>query len=264
MVPGTQPASGMSGFFGSITGRRKLPDRGTMQSRSLDYPNTGQTLETVVEAGRGVRKLPAQPGSTTLGPRGRASSLWKGVSSMQSNQQAPPPMVAVQGPTPVNNGFGPNQPVNNGFGPNQPMNNGFGPNQGTAPNGFVPNQGTNTGFGPLNQQGTNNGFGPNPPPGTNNGFVPNQVPPGTNNGFGPPNQGTNVGFPPNQDTNIGYGPNQPMNNGFVPNQQPMNNGFGPPQQQQQQQQTQPMNNSFIPNNGYVPTDDLQLRPPEWT
>ena len=61
--------AGVSGFFGSITGRRKLPDRGTAQSRSLDYPGAGPTLETVVEAGRGVRKLPLQPGkaSNSLG-----------------------------------------------------------------------------------------------------------------------------------------------------------------------------------------------------
>ena len=112
-MPGTQPpgntTTGMSGFFGSITGRRKLPDRGTMQSRSLDYPNTGPTLETVVEAGRGVRKLPVQPGSTNMRPRVGPSSLWKGIGgSGQTNQQPQqPPMVAVQGPTPVNNGLVP-------------------------------------------------------------------------------------------------------------------------------------------------------------
>jgi hypothetical protein len=61
---GPNTAGGVSGFFGSITGRRKLPDRGTAQSRSLDYPG-GPTLETVVEAGRGVRKLPLQPGGAT-------------------------------------------------------------------------------------------------------------------------------------------------------------------------------------------------------
>ena len=59
-----QQHGGVSSFFGSITGRRKLPDRGTAQSRSLDYPG-GPTLETVVEAGRGVRKLPLQPGGAT-------------------------------------------------------------------------------------------------------------------------------------------------------------------------------------------------------
>ena len=82
MVPGsantahvhTQPQGqhgGVSGFFGSITGRRKLPDRGTAQSRSLDYPGGpgGPTLETVVEAGRGVRKLPLQPSATSLGQK---------------------------------------------------------------------------------------------------------------------------------------------------------------------------------------------------
>ena len=81
MVPGsantahvhTQPQQhgGVSGFFGSITGRRKLPDRGTAQSRSLDYPGGpgGPTLETVVEAGRGVRKLPLQPNATSLGQK---------------------------------------------------------------------------------------------------------------------------------------------------------------------------------------------------
>ena len=61
---GPNTAGGVSSFFGSITGRRKLPDRGTAQSRSLDYPG-GPTLETVVEAGRGVRKLPLQPGGAT-------------------------------------------------------------------------------------------------------------------------------------------------------------------------------------------------------
>ena len=61
---GPNTTGGVSGFFGSITGRRKLPDRGTAQSRSLDYPG-GPTLETVVEAGRGVRKLPLQPGGAT-------------------------------------------------------------------------------------------------------------------------------------------------------------------------------------------------------
>ena len=61
---GPNTAGGVSSFFGSITGRRKLPDRGTAQSRSLDYPG-GPTLETVVEAGRGVRKLPHQPGGAT-------------------------------------------------------------------------------------------------------------------------------------------------------------------------------------------------------
>ena len=46
-------------------GRRQLPGRNTLQSRSLDHPGVGggHTLETVVEAGRGVRKLPAQPGA---------------------------------------------------------------------------------------------------------------------------------------------------------------------------------------------------------
>ena len=259
VVPGTQPQpQGVSGFFGSITGRRKLPDRGTAQSRSLDYPSGHPTLETVVEAGRGVRKLPAQPGSTTMRPRAGASSLWKGA--MQT------PMVNVQGPTPVNNGFGPNQPVNNGFGPNQPVNNGFGPNPpvntafGPNPpvnNGFGPNQGPDAGFGPMQSantnmgpnQGPNTGFGPTPGPDTN--FGPNQ---GGPNGF-VPNQGPNTNLGPNN----GFGPNQPMNNGFGPNQ-PMNNGFGPPQPQTQPQ----MNNGFIPNNGYVANDDLQLRPPEWT
>ena len=66
--PQQHVGGGVSGFFGSITNRRKLPDRGGVQSRSLDYPG-GPTLETVVEAGRGVRKLPLQPGamSSNLG-----------------------------------------------------------------------------------------------------------------------------------------------------------------------------------------------------
>jgi hypothetical protein len=72
IVPGTQPAAAAAtgekgtGFWGAFANRRHLPDRAGPQSRSLDYNNPpgvggGPTLETVVEAGRGVRKLPAQP-----------------------------------------------------------------------------------------------------------------------------------------------------------------------------------------------------------
>lgn len=54
VIPGTVHGSAMM---------RTRPDRlSSVQSRSLDYDNRQTcTLETVVEAGRGVRKLPAQP-----------------------------------------------------------------------------------------------------------------------------------------------------------------------------------------------------------
>lgn len=72
VVPGTVPANTgfMPSLFGSrsaMANRRHLPDRAGPLSRSLDtgdyYDQTRarSTLETVVEAGRGVRKLPAQP-----------------------------------------------------------------------------------------------------------------------------------------------------------------------------------------------------------
>ena len=53
VIPGTVHGANMM---------RNRPERLATQSRSLDYdPRTSCTLETVVEAGRGVRKLPAQP-----------------------------------------------------------------------------------------------------------------------------------------------------------------------------------------------------------
>ena len=81
VVPGTVPAN--TGLFPSLfanrsaANRRQLPERSGPHSRSLenDYydPNrVRSTLETVVEAGRGVRKLPAQPVSANPTPMGRS------------------------------------------------------------------------------------------------------------------------------------------------------------------------------------------------
>lgn len=133
VVPGTQPA-GVSGFFGSITGRRQLPDRG--QSRSLDYPGSGPTLETVVEAGRGVRKLPIQPGVMNRGG-GPLTNIQTG-GPMQVGPQVGPPvnnlvyqngncntmgmMQMGPGPPPMQQQMGPCPPMN-------PM----------CPNGFIAN-----------------------------------------------------------------------------------------------------------------------------
>ena len=67
-VPRTGRGAKLPVIPGSVHGQsmmRTRPDRlATTQSRSLDYDQRNGatcTLETVVEAGRGVRKLPAQP-----------------------------------------------------------------------------------------------------------------------------------------------------------------------------------------------------------
>ena len=112
MLSGTHPNTGMNGFFGSITSRRKLPDRGTAQSRSLDYPNGGgPAMETVLEAGRGVRKLPPQPvGTSTLN---RGGGLWQNGGStamMNGNLSMPhqgPPAQQPQPPQGPNMAPGP-------------------------------------------------------------------------------------------------------------------------------------------------------------
>lgn len=121
VVPGSQPVqqpgSALGGFWGSITGRRKLPDRGATQSRSLDYPG-GPTLETVVEAGRGVRKLPLHPTgslgrgrqSTNLWQNGTTNNMMNGTNNMMNgtnnmmngNVNGGPAVPMMNGAAPIN------------------------------------------------------------------------------------------------------------------------------------------------------------------
>ena len=147
----------MSGFFGSITGRRKLPDRSTAQSRSLDYPGGVGPMETVLEAGRGVRKLPPQPGTSTLTRGGPPGGLWQnggstammngnlsmphqGPNGQLPQQQGPMPMgphpmdmgPPMMGPTPMGpTAMGPQ--VGPHMGPMGSME----PPQGPMPNGMM-------------------------------------------------------------------------------------------------------------------------------
>lgn len=156
VVPGTVPAN--TGTFGRLFSgksdnvggynnppaatRSAMGNRGGnsvgmwrsgVQSRSLDadYYMDGQggpgnprsQLETVVEAGRGVRKLPAQPGGVNTLPmqnQGNLSIGQRGASNMVPHQ---PPASSNNMQTGVGMG-----------GPNQPMQSGV--NMGQTPNRF--------------------------------------------------------------------------------------------------------------------------------
>ena len=129
-------------------GRRQLPGRNTMQSRSLDHPGA-PTLETVVEAGRGVRKLPAQPGAPGVPGMGRGGPLSGGnrVGTMMNMQPSGiingnPPMAPSMGQMGPQGPMGPMGPmVDQIMGPPQvtPAQTMDSYSHGPTVNGYLPN-----------------------------------------------------------------------------------------------------------------------------
>ena len=192
VVPGTVPANTGTGTFGRLFGGKtenvsnyNNPPAGTrsavgnragnignwlsgQQSRSLDADyqldgygnpiNPRSQLETVVEAGRGVRKLPAQPGAVNTLPMQNQVGMPVGPSGA-SNMVQQHPVVSSHG---MQNGAGAGQQqyASNKFGIAGTAITALNCMQPGAPNGSAVNVVHNPGdYNKFNTQ-MDNGYGP--------------------------------------------------------------------------------------------------------